>query len=229
MVIKMPLTTKKELKLTSRAIRTELTKFLRGRKPEERYTSYDYCYNYFRSFHYRRREQELASSENIQVSCLHLCFYLASWGMLRGSSPLLGKSLKYYETVIKLIAKFDRRIWDIDVPDYNNEKDSALLLKCRDKISMALGHDSEILATKVLLGVFGCTPALDKNFAKAFHIWHLTRKSLQTLYRFYRDHKDVLDGFDVKTIDYTTGKDKKWRYSKAKLIDMIGFSVGLGT
>lgn len=55
-----------------------------GRRPDARYASFDYCFNYFQSFREARNIAALASSANLQLSCLHLGFYLASWGMLRG-------------------------------------------------------------------------------------------------------------------------------------------------
>ncbi len=54
--------------------------------PDDRYTSFDYCYNYFRT------TNDL--NQDIEKSCLVLGFYLASWGMFRGSSFLLQHSIK---------------------------------------------------------------------------------------------------------------------------------------
>ncbi len=55
-----------------------------GRKPNERYASFDYCFNYFQSFRELGNISALAGPANVQLSCLQLGFYLASWGMLRG-------------------------------------------------------------------------------------------------------------------------------------------------
>lgn len=76
-----------------------------GRKPQERYASFDYCYNYFQSFRESGNISDLKNSQNIQTSCLHLGFYLASWGMLRGSSFLLEKSAKFYQPLIETVAE----------------------------------------------------------------------------------------------------------------------------
>lgn len=72
----------------------------KGRKPDERYASFDYCYNYFYSFFKEDRLSELATADNIQVSCFQIGFYLASWGMMRGSSFLLEKSVRHYKNLI---------------------------------------------------------------------------------------------------------------------------------
>jgi len=58
----------------------------RGRQAVERYASFDYCFNYFQTFREEDKIEELADLSHIQLSSLQLGFYLASWGMLRGSS-----------------------------------------------------------------------------------------------------------------------------------------------
>ena len=68
--------------------------FMGDRTAEQRYASFDYCFNYFQSFRETGRTVGLAAPENMLLSCLHLGFYLASWGMFRGSSDLPSRSLK---------------------------------------------------------------------------------------------------------------------------------------
>jgi hypothetical protein len=89
-----------------------------GVKPTERYTSFDYCFNYFQSFRESGTIKDISHEKNMQESCLQLGFYLASWGMFRGSSTLLQKSLKIFIPVINLIASTDAEIWDIDADRY---------------------------------------------------------------------------------------------------------------
>ena len=52
----------------------------KGRFSDERYSSFDYCYNYFHLFHKENKLSELANKRNLQMSCLQIGFYLASWG-----------------------------------------------------------------------------------------------------------------------------------------------------
>lgn len=104
-----------------------------GRVPDGRYSSFDYCFNYFQSFRENNKIQDIASSKNIQTSCLQLGFYLASWGMLRGSSFLLKRSTKFYIPLIQYIAEVRPLVWDIDVPKYT-EGNIALLIDCRNGI-----------------------------------------------------------------------------------------------
>lgn len=69
-------------------IEANLKAYLGKREPRARYTSFDYCFNYFQSHREQGKLPDLLRGEALQLSCLHLGFYLASWGMLRGSSEL---------------------------------------------------------------------------------------------------------------------------------------------
>src|SRR5438093_12679315 len=93
-------------------IEGNLKAYLAAREPTTRYTSFDYCFNHFQS--HRDGPADLSSLSGMELSCLHLGFYLASWGMLRGSSPLLMHSIKHYAPVIEVIASPSPSIWEID-------------------------------------------------------------------------------------------------------------------
>lgn len=199
-----------------------------GKKPDERYASFDYCYNYFQSFRDNDCLEKMADKQHMQTSCLHLGFYLASWGMLRGSSFLLEKSIKHYETLIRNIAKFDKRIWEIDADNYSDEN-IELLLKCRDMICESLGNNcslTDTLTTKIMLGVFSNVPAFDDFFRKGFKMHKFGKKSLKTIAKFYEDNKDLIDRYKIATFDFDSGDTTDRLYTKAKIIDMIGFMEG---
>jgi len=127
-------------------IKKAITQFLKGqgknkgKLPNERYASFDYCYNYFYSFYKENKLTELANDKNLQMSSLQLGFYLASWGMMRGSSFLLEKSVRSYKNLIILISKMNRRLWEIDVNNYN--ENITLLLDCKQQIINALGKEN---------------------------------------------------------------------------------------
>jgi hypothetical protein len=74
----------------------EIDCFLVERNRNHRYASFDYCYNYFYSFYSAGKINSIADENNIEMSCLQLGFYLASWGMLRASSIRLQRSINYY-------------------------------------------------------------------------------------------------------------------------------------
>jgi hypothetical protein len=202
----------------------------RGRYPNERNASFDYCYNYFQSFRENGLRESMASKENLQISCLQLAFYLASWGMLRGSAFLLEKSARHYQPLVELFATFDAEIWEVDVEDYNDARSRRLLLRCKEEIATALGKSnkpSDILISKIMLGVFGNVPAFDENFKKGFKLSSLVEKSLSSIFTFYDGNRSVIDSISIPTLDFWTGQPTNRLYTRAKIIDMIGFTEGL--
>ncbi len=55
-----------------------LDEYLGERNPTARYTSFDYCFNYFQSFRERGDESAIAAEASIETSCMQLGFYLVS-------------------------------------------------------------------------------------------------------------------------------------------------------
>lgn len=74
-------------------------------KDNARYRSWEHCYKRFHDARYVQNNEE--DYDNLS---LHLAFYLASWGMYRGSSFLLQKDYKVHIPVVKLLLKtqYDR-------------------------------------------------------------------------------------------------------------------------
>ena len=200
----------------------------KGRKPDERYASFDFCYNYFYSFYRNNKLSELSNEENLQTSCLQVGFYLASWGMMRGSSFLLEKSVRNLSNLIITISKMNPKLWEIDVADYNEENIS-LLLDCKQQIINALGKQnkpSDTLVTKIMLGVFANIPAFDQYFRKSLKVHSVNKKSLLKIKEFYIQNREDYDSFKIHTFDFLTSGETNYIYTKAKLIDMCGFIAG---
>lgn len=198
-----------------------------GRHPLARYASFDYCFNYFQEF---RDKTELANKNNIQNSCLHLGFYLASWGMYRGSADLLQKSVKIFEPLIKYIASKECDVWGVDVDSYT-EGNISKLIECQKIIEKELKidqKDKDILVTKIMLGVFGNVPAFDTYFKSGSNLGTFNRQALQQISVFYKKRKKIIDdeAKKIKTFEYQTGKNDSRQYTKAKIVDMIFFIEG---
>lgn len=220
--------------MEAKYIEDNIKKFLNTRQSNHRYASFDFCYNYFQSF---SRKDQLNTLKNIQVSCLHLGFYLASWGMFRMSGYLgSSKSIKFFEETVALIAASNgNNIWNIDVDSYN-EENIELLTQWYSRLEEALSHQeggklpTKTLVTKVMLGVFGCTPALDSNFCAGMNIYGKFNKyTLHRIYEFYHKNKTIINKYSskIKTLDFYSGNNSSLRYPKAKIIDMYGFIEGL--
>jgi len=197
-----------------------------GRQPDERYASFDYCFNYFQSFREAGKTTLLAGSDNIQASCLQLGFYLASWGLLRGSSHLLQKSVRYLTPVVELIAETDADFWEIDAHDYEGSNIERLLDQA-SKIRLTMQRATDTLVTKIMLGVFGCVPAFDTYFTGGFGVSTFGAKALNKVADFYQDHAELIDACRVPTIDFVTGEPTSRLYTRAKVIDMAFFVRGM--
>lgn len=203
--------------------------------PNGRYTSFDYCYNYF----WRNKGNRLIEGDNLEKSCLVLGFYLASWGMLRGSSFLLQKSIGHYKVLIEFIAEQPDSDWWIDLPNYNEDGNVKRIIELYNGVRSSLIPSKEtgqgtqyyshkVLVSKVMLGVWGMIPAFDRYFCETFkryQIVNVDEKSLNQLSLFYSANKAAIEKLasQYKTIDFVTGKDTNLPYSRAKIIDMYGF------
>ncbi|MGG7663587.1 hypothetical protein [Dyadobacter sp. BHUBP1] len=126
--------------------------------PQDRYSSFDYCYNYF----YTNEDP----TNELEKSCLVLGFYLASWGMLRGSSFLLEKSAVHFKPLIKYLSTIKRSTWEIDVDFYSTENiEEIIRIYSNVKQLVISNREAHLtLVTKILLGVFGFIPAFDQYF-----------------------------------------------------------------
>lgn len=212
-------------------ITRNISEYLNDRSPIKRYSSFDYCFNYFGEFYDHDNIEAIASPINMQFSCLQIGFYLASWGMLRGSSFLLQKSAKHYEQLISVIAKMPNDYWKIDLDTYS-DKTISLLLEIHQHIFNALGEEGEFasttLVTKIMLGVFGNVPALDDYFCKGFgSSKSFNNTLLRKISDYYHTNKEEFDGYKIKTISFDTRLETNRYYTKAKLIDMVGFIEGI--
>lgn len=201
--------------------------------PDDRYASFDYCYGYFKK---STSEQILGDMEK---SCLVLGFYLASWGMMRGSSFLLGHSIGHFKPLIEYIAGLDKSVWEIDVDNYNEQNIDLILeiyIKCKDQLIQ--GNNAHLtLITKVLLGVFGFVPAFDRYFRNTFTLISsnkcgysvCNKKALKNIHQFYVDNRYEVDRLadGLRILDFTSGESSGLRYPKAKVIDMYGFTKGI--
>lgn len=197
-----------------------------GRKPDGRYSSFDYCFNYFRSGH----DKDILSTE-MEQSCLQLGFYLASWGMYRGSTLLLKRSSRVFIPIVEQIEKLDRKVWSVDVPAYDQDNIDLILESARSlKASFVKqGEMTDTLVTKIMLGVFGNVPAFDTYFRKGSGHYSFSKEALEWIKDFYEkdENKECLDKKTIRTINFRTGVETRLLYSKAKLIDMVFFIEGL--
>lgn len=137
-----------------------------------RYKSWEYCYKAFQT------------ETDVDLLSLHLGFYLASWGMYRGSSGLLQKDYTIHKGAVQIL--LDNKYKSIHFTASNpmrleNEKSSIeLILQLKKELSEYYGEieytkgdndpktisPTDTLISKIMLGTLGCSPAYDRYYIK---------------------------------------------------------------
>lgn len=194
--------------------------------------SWEHCYRVF-------RDARIDPSPDCDYLSLHLAFYLASWGMYRGSSFLLQKDYKVLVPIVEKILKPEYDcLFGVACADLRNDDIRAQLKKLYDDIAehfdpireKVAGREvttpvSPVLITKILMGTLGCVPAYDSFFqdgAKYLGLEHNSykEKSLRELADIYEAHNDRLEearrGMRVGDLIYP----------QMKLLDMGFWQVG---
>ena len=194
--------------------------------------SWEHCYRVF-------RDARTDPSPDCDYLSLHLAFYLASWGMYRGSSFLLQKDYKVLSPIVEEVLKpeydclFGIACTDLREPDVQerlkNVSDNIAnhFGPIRDEVAgrKVASSVSPVLVTKILMGTLGCVPAYDRFFqdgAKYLGLEHNSykEKSLRELANFYEAHNDRLEEArrGMRTDDLI--------YPQMKLLDMGFWQVG---
>lgn len=142
--------------------------------------SWNHCYNCF----CEARKEEL-NDEIVDKLCLNLAFYLASWGMMRGSAFLFKLDYKVHEPVVREIMKSEYAdLKGINCSNYNEEYLNTLFrlvgfIRNAYLCYVVNGKKPSVtdtLVTKILLGTLCCTPAYDAYFARAIRKYQIKRE-----------------------------------------------------
>jgi hypothetical protein len=199
---------------------------------QHRYSSWENCYLYF------RKKKKSGTKTITDLDCLQLGFYLASWGMYRGSSFLLDKSYKVHKPIIKeLLKKEYEKLWNIDIGELTSEsKEIILLFELLETLKNIYVRQNntkkkvtDTLITKIFLGTLCCTPAYDryfKNGCKKKKIRPHSNFSIKSLIKIVEHYKQNKNEFkSASEIIFKLGHIK---YPPMKLIDMYFWKVGKG-
>lgn len=133
------------------------------------------------------------------------------------------------EFVNKLIAARDS-IRDVYEPIRTNvlEKQNDFHKKIGKKFKPKATPKSEIsniLASKILLGIFGCIPAYDTFFKQGIRRYPISQNfsegSVRQIIKCYKDNKKLFDGHQ-----YVLKIDKRIKYPTMKKIDMLFWLEG---
>lgn len=207
--------------------------------PNHRYKSWEHCYYVF------LKARNNKKNINIDELCLNLAFYLASWGMYRGSSFLLQYDYKIHEPVVRELLKEkynnlqgikckDIR-GNIDIFDdlYREIKDIYKSARTKVKEKEIKNDVTDTLCTKVLLGTLGCTPAFDKYFVKGIKKYNISTKASKSFKNYDKVSRLLIELADfycnneTKLKKYTKAyKADKYLYPQMKILDMGFWEIG---
>ena len=201
--------------------------------PNGRHRSWEHCY---KSFH----DARLQASPNYDYLSLQLAFYLASWGMYRGSSFLLQKDYRIHIPIVLEILKpeYDHlsgiECIALEKQEFQGslKKLENVMEKYYDGIRRGMKGPhlkyglSTTLITKILMGTLGCVPAYDRYFVDGIKSQRVTTgnyniSSLLGLVDFYKTNHSKLEATrkQLKAYDLL--------YPQMKLLDVGFWLIGI--
>jgi len=141
---------------------------------------------------------------SVDTACLQMAFYLASWGMYRGSSFLLWKDYLIHKEVVEHLLKNKhlQNLNFIEITDHEIQEIFNLIFWVKswyqNNIEFVNGkrkktNVTDTLATKIILGALGCVPAYDRYFIdgirnKGLSYSGLKPKNFSTITDFYKEN-----------------------------------------
>lgn len=207
-----------------------IEKYLSGITTDEfhRYKSWDNCFQAFSVY------------EKSEIQVLELAFYLASWGMYRGSSGLLQKNYLIHKGAVSILfSETNQKLKCNRSSEVNRENITAIIevknelaehyssiyfTKVADKPKRISPTDT--LLSKIILGTLGCVPAYDKYFIaglKEMKMEHtgFKKDSLTELFDFIENNKKEITQAQ-KLINTKTQR----HYPLMKILDMYFWQIG---
>lgn len=192
-----------------------------------RYMSWEDCFNAFKSM----------DKSDVDYFSLHLAFYLASWGMYRGSSALLWKDYRVHNEAVVIIkaysnlqCKFGKEVDDIEnifrvKEELENHYKSIYYIKPKSNDSKEGSvSPTKTLITKILLGTLGCVPAYDRLLVIGFKGSKINKgfneKSLKSIFEFINNNL-----VSLKEIQSRINSDGSY-YPLMKIVDMYFWEIG---
>lgn len=193
-----------------------------------RYNSWQYCFEVFKNIN--QDEDYLA---------LHLAFYLASWGMYRGSSGLLQKDYKIHIGAVQIIKKYNHLRCTQGQEIFQSKSNEIIELVKELKVyfqkiefinsknETKTISPTDTLISKIILGTLGCSPAFDRYFVDGvkehnFNFTNLNQRSFELLFEFTDRYSKELIIFQKELFNA-----QEIYYPIFKLVDMYFWQEGL--
>lgn len=168
-----------------------------------RYRSWEHCYRFFRA----KPAEDLVADKD--TAALHLGFYLASWGMYRGSAFLLQRAYTVHTGAVEALASPQfSPLWHIEAGSGSADRQLVptilALVEAVKESYKPFGLASDVLATKVILGTTGSLPAVDRFFIAGF------RKS-------QRPYSKLTGAFVERIIEFCNEYAEELRVEQARI------------
>jgi len=215
----------------SEAIKTYLSLIKKDKFP--RYKSWDNCYNAF--------------SENLspEIYALHLGFYLASWGMYRGSTGLLQTNHQIHAGAVKILFSDDFKTLKLDsskkmskdlIPLLRGSIPLIIMLKTElSKYYNGISYTKEkrknisstdTLLSKILLGTIACVPAYDGYYVNGLKVMEIKESkfdgiSLNKLFDFIEINFE-----EIEHVQKLIMQEMGFHYPLMKIMDMHFWQIG---
>lgn len=190
-----------------------------------RYLSWEHCFKAF------SENRNIIDEQTLDYLSLHLAFYLASWGMYRGSSFLLQKDYKVHIPIVRIVQEEKYNpLFGISAENLCEANNLTLLNELGARIRKSYADEkpaidgsinkaSDTLVTKILLGTLGCVPAYDRYYVQSVKKYHISggtfnKSSVYSVAKFYCDN---LDEFEKLRFDLSK---RGIEYPPMKLMDM---------
>ena len=179
--------------------------------------SWNKCYEVFSE----ARNNRPIDDSYMDYLCLHLAWFLASWGMLRNSF-LMGYNHTIHKTAIEKILdeKYDV-LHGISCEAFNDDDNKARFNKLVDEVRASYegNSPSDTLISKILLGTMGCTPASDTYFDKALKECGITPRSFKS--KTIEQFGQIINALSCNELDKL-----KEQYPEMKIVDMAMWQRG---
>lgn len=196
-----------------------------------RYRSWEHCFKHFKEL----RTKKDIHVEDIYLASLNLAFYLASWGMYRGSCFILQYDYHIHDDVVTEILKDDYNI--LQCIDFDNAKVEGTEIKRLNQLINSLGQiykrldgkmaqkASDTLITKIVLGTFACSPAYDSYVKEGMrciklHVSENLSKNVNTVIDFYKKN-----AAELKMVQSSVSQNG-FSYPIMKIVDMYFWEIG---
>lgn len=195
-----------------------------------RLKAWDYLWDYMQSVEEWR---DLASGNNIRVTALNIGFYLANWGMFRGSSELSNVNVRFFEDLSgQLFTEIPVEFWSLKLKDFKSTNNEAVeAFDEAFKRVVEFGDNrvlwTQTLVTKLLLGVWGHCPASDRYFKNGARKYkeesgNSVVGKVDAWYLVRLNELRVNEGWEIPEFKTPNGN----RYPMGKVIDMAFFQYG---